>query len=77
MDTLTRHILAAKDSLCTEGQDPFEGGLCLHFATFEAAGGRFTTASLLKLSAPQIGLFDLRVVKKICGIPLERQVAVL
>jgi hypothetical protein len=34
-DTLTRHILAAKDSLCTEGQDPFEGGLCSHFATFE------------------------------------------
>ena len=34
-DTLTRHILAAKDSLCTEGQDPFDGGLCLHFATLE------------------------------------------
>ena len=34
-DAVTRHILAAKDSLCTEGEDPFDGGLCVHFATFE------------------------------------------
>jgi len=39
-DNLTRHILAAKDILCAEGQDPFGNGLCAYFASFEEAKKR-------------------------------------
>ena len=34
-DMLTRHVLAAKDVLCLEGEDPFGNGLCAGFSTFE------------------------------------------
>jgi hypothetical protein len=34
-DARTRHILAAKETLCTEGEDPFGNGLCSEFASFE------------------------------------------
>lgn len=53
-DTITRHILAAKDSLCTEGEDPFDGGLCLHFATFEEVKKRPLTHSSSPTPAEQL-----------------------
>ena len=34
-DSLTRHILAAKDSLCEMDQDPFGNCQCTHYAPFK------------------------------------------
>jgi hypothetical protein len=34
-DSITRHILAAKDSLCEMEQDPFGSCLCAYYAPLE------------------------------------------
>ena len=34
-DIVERHILAAKNILCIEREDPFASGLCSGFTTFE------------------------------------------
>lgn len=34
-DSVTRHILAAKESLCEMEQDPFGSFLCPHYAPLE------------------------------------------
>jgi hypothetical protein len=39
-DNVDRHVLAAKQILCAEGEDPFASGLCSGFATFEEAKKR-------------------------------------
>lgn len=49
-NSVDRHVLAAKDTLCAEGEDPFASGLCSGFATFAEFRKRKKRVSYQKAS---------------------------
>jgi hypothetical protein len=49
-DALTRHVLAVRDILCTEEEDPFANGLCAGFMTFAEAKKKQQTKRYRKAS---------------------------
>jgi hypothetical protein len=49
-DNVDRHVLAAKEILCAEGEDPFASGLCSGFATFKEVKRRKKRARYQKAS---------------------------